>query len=606
MSHISRARLTFLVIGSLSLTSPAQTTSPANNNSPSARVGLQVEERALGLLDQLFAATKDFKDDGLRIRLQAQLANTLWDYDQPRARRLLSGAFQDVALSKTSTDENHYARSAFESIDARFPLRNEILRMVANRDPALAQQLIESVVKEPPGPGSKPGSGQNGTVDQRANHYMFLATDLLSTDPARAVDLAKTGLTDAGSNINVFPQFVRFLQSLGQKDMAAADSLFNYALSVVQHDPPHFDAGIRWLSSYVFPDYGGIPRLFFGPGKAPETLPKASPAIVETFLNFVFTAIIHQSASADSNRGATTSAAADYPAVRLLLPYFDKSMPEKAATLRSKLDEAARSSPAGPDRDRLAELASPSSARDQENKGDSARTPQLKDSAYRLAVMLYITNAEYDHALSVVRKIGDPKLRSSMNGQVLIAQARTALQDQDFETAYGKTSQLAIPRERASMLCNIAEVIRGRDSVRAEELIVEASSLIRGLERNPLKLTAFLDLTRAKGHSDDEEQFQAMQAVIDEINQIDFAPEWSVLKSTTVRTDDGVIQWQMDYGLSMIPFYDIFAPLARADFDRAVRLAQSIGLKEASVFAQVAICRTVLAKPRAAQSPGTA
>src|SRR5262249_16488017 len=156
----------------LSLASPAQTTSPANNNSPSARVGLQVEGRALGLLDQLFAATKDFKDDGLRIRLQAQLANTLWDYDQPRARRLLLGAFHAVALAKFSTDENHYARSAFEASDARFPLRNEILRMVADRDPGLAQQLIESVVKEPPGSGSKPRSGQNGTVDQRANHYM--------------------------------------------------------------------------------------------------------------------------------------------------------------------------------------------------------------------------------------------------------------------------------------------------------------------------------------------------------------------------------------------------------------------------------------------------
>src|SRR5262249_50541816 len=123
-----------------------------------------------------------------------------------------------------------------------------------NRDPALAQELIESVVKEPPGPGPKPGSGPNGTVDQRANHYMFLATDLLSTDPARAIEVAKTGLTEGAGNINVFPQFVSLLQSLGQKDTAAADGLFNYALSVVQHDPAHFDASIRWLSTYVFPD----------------------------------------------------------------------------------------------------------------------------------------------------------------------------------------------------------------------------------------------------------------------------------------------------------------------------------------------------------------
>ena len=594
MSYASRAWCALFLVGSLNLAIPAAL---ANSINPAPQAP-SAEERSLELLDQLLAATKNLKDDDLRIRLQAQIGNTLWDYDQPRARRLLSSAFQAIPLATLPTDEDHYARSAYEQIDARFPLRSEILRMLSERDPALARELIESVLKSPPGPGPKPGSGPNGAVDQRANHYMFLASDLLSTDPARAIEAAKTGLNESAGNINVFSQFARLLESLSQKDTAAADELFTYALSVVQRDPTHFSGSIRWLSTYVFPDYGGIPRLYFGPGKAPAPSREASPPIIQSFLDFVFNVVMQQSVSADYNHSATTWAAVVYPAVRLLLPYFDKRMPEKAATLRSKLDEAAGNYPAWPDRD--AELASPSSARDQETKGDTARAPQQRDSLYRLAVMLYITNAEYDHASSVVQKIGEPKLRSSLNGQVLTAQARTALQKQDFVAAYGYARALPAPIERASMFCNIADATRGKESARAGGLVGEARILIDGLESNPLKLAAMLDLARAMEPID---PFQTAQAIVNEINKIDFAPEWSVLKSTTVKTDDGVIQWRMNYGLSMVPFDRIFVPLARADFDRALVLAQTISLKEASIFAQLAVCRTVLAKPRAPQSP---
>lgn len=45
------------------------------------------QQAALSVLDQLSESARKFEDDLLRLRTQAQVADMLWDYDAPRARR---------------------------------------------------------------------------------------------------------------------------------------------------------------------------------------------------------------------------------------------------------------------------------------------------------------------------------------------------------------------------------------------------------------------------------------------------------------------------------------------------------------------------------------
>src|SRR4051812_35004513 len=54
------------------------------------------QQRALGMLDQLFETSKDFSDDKVRIQVQARIADALWEHDEARARQQFEDAFRGI------------------------------------------------------------------------------------------------------------------------------------------------------------------------------------------------------------------------------------------------------------------------------------------------------------------------------------------------------------------------------------------------------------------------------------------------------------------------------------------------------------------------------
>jgi hypothetical protein len=86
------------------------------------------QERALQLLDQLLALSRDFKDEAFKIRVQAQIASLLWDYDQERARRYLEESFRaSDSISGAGPEDGD---KSWHRIEAR-RLRSEVLGMLA-------------------------------------------------------------------------------------------------------------------------------------------------------------------------------------------------------------------------------------------------------------------------------------------------------------------------------------------------------------------------------------------------------------------------------------------------------------------------------------------
>src|SRR5438046_2609365 len=52
------------------------------------------QERALALIELILSASSKFSDNWLRLKTQNQIAETLWDYDKARARRLFEEVFR--------------------------------------------------------------------------------------------------------------------------------------------------------------------------------------------------------------------------------------------------------------------------------------------------------------------------------------------------------------------------------------------------------------------------------------------------------------------------------------------------------------------------------
>lgn len=106
MNHLRFAALFILLLG---VSNQAQTTSPPTpkeNRQPLATKDLDPETAqrrsiALSLLESLAIEARSYRDEPLRARVQARIADALWDQDKDSARNLFRRAWE-VAESMRS------------------------------------------------------------------------------------------------------------------------------------------------------------------------------------------------------------------------------------------------------------------------------------------------------------------------------------------------------------------------------------------------------------------------------------------------------------------------------------------------------------------------
>ena len=94
---------------------------------------------------------------------------------------------------------------------------------------------------------------------------------------------------------------------------------------------------------------------------------------------------------------------------------------------------------------------------------------------------------------------------------------------------------------------------------------------------------------------DVERGFDTARLAVEALNRSSIGPQWIKVENVTDAT--GRTTSRRHVGLQLLAsflFDNTFSELARSDFDRALRLAQTLELKEASAFAQLGVCRSVL------------
>jgi len=155
MSHFSKAAWTLLFITTLSLSLAAQSRPKKTPASEPPDASAKAEpassdeflsreqQRALWLLDQLFADAKGFRDASLKLRTQAQIADLRWPYDEARARQQFEEVFQAIAALKPERQNDDSASSP--EFGPQFQLRSEALGLISQHDSAWARKLAESV-----------------------------------------------------------------------------------------------------------------------------------------------------------------------------------------------------------------------------------------------------------------------------------------------------------------------------------------------------------------------------------------------------------------------------------------------------------------------------
>lgn len=563
MSQASKVILSLLLIAIFSLPSSAQSVKrrkTATGNPRSEKTPTSEQQRALLLLDQLFETAKDFEDGRFKIRVQAQIADALWGWDEPRARSQFNDTFRAIDSIKLPGN----SRLSLDAI--RWQLRAEILRLIAKRDPSLAEKLNESSISDTSNVENSGGLAFGESV----THQMQLAMSLADSDPKRAVQIVKRCLE---SGIN--SMFMTALQAIRMKDSALADDLFAYALAAADRDDANLTTNVRMLASYLFPDYSLRAGSDFRLDRDASPLAQTNPAIAARMLGLAFKAVVRDSSS---------HAPLDYLTAQQLLPFFDHYMPDRAEVIRNQLHKIRLNISADEEQDWLAGSNPATAVEELLSQAEATGDIRQKDAIYQSAAAQALSDQDFDLALSIAGRIDDKSRRSYFDSQARFQAAIAAIKKKEFDAAYRYGKDIPDAGQRASALSLLARALMDAKNIAgAMEMIDDAERLTRTSDEGLSKARAMLTLTDAAARFDPIRGFEMMKSAVEAINRCDPADKRQVSEGLWLKSFD---------------FNQSFSLLARADFDRAVLIAQTMK-KEASLLAQLALCRSMLTETRA-------
>jgi hypothetical protein len=591
-----------------------------------ARIITSRDLRITFLLIQLADQARLSDDLTFAVRAQAQAATLLWATDAERARSIYRQAFKSLvanaaqksadnadgsntASSNTtgsnSSGSNSAARAGANlSFAEKQQLRSELLNQIAARDSELAEELARSLTevsesaKENCGSDSPAGNcdqsshtvaqslaGSSAAPSQgdieRRELLISVALQVVERDPQRAVALGQLSLASGVSQ-----NFSRLLMLMRTIDPAMADLLFSCALARLEQSAAEL-SDIHTLGAYLVASVNS---------PAKQTLSRSE---IVKFLRIALNQITRRAEISLISRAARPDeSAAIYFIQRQLTDLFARYLPEKNDQMMRKLSVINEDS----SRDQMTiDPASLRSSPPLEIAREARDTDddRERDSLNARAALGWLGKGEIREALNAAMKIADAQLRDRVFGQV---SRRYALEGH-IEDGVATARRIESDAARIDALVILSSVsLASKDRVRATELLNEAEAYAIKARPASTRARSLLKIVSSFSAFDAARGFEVMQAAVKAINDVYSIEEQSRQSAKSAATTAREINLEE---LRDPAFEGTLAALAQTDFERALLLAQQLNAKDASLAAQLAVCRGGLATEPHKEQPHT-
>ncbi|HEX4946809.1 MAG TPA: hypothetical protein VFZ34_09105 [Blastocatellia bacterium] len=557
----------------------AQATKPPSQKMPTKSVGkpeapelpLQ-QQRAIAVLESLAKETIALDDQPLRIKTQAKIADTLWSYNQTRAREIFTEAFHATnEIPPTKFQNNSDGLVSDKMLAALFSdrskLQREVLQLIFARDAEFAEKLRAAVAEKSANNEVQAKEDKDIETAQKLD----LAQALAKSQPEKAAQIVRQILA-SGYNPNV--GMVLSAMRLDHPDLV--NTLFMETLAVARKsDGP---LGIT-VGSLIFYFVSEMDRLT---GKDPMTDPARAP-VMQPFLAAMLEAISrHVAIESDGTPAVPANAAAfDFIVLQQITPFFAKFMPDAMPTIRLRTTQLTKHISST----RAEEISKGVGEPNYETtikEAESATDVKRKDRLYGNAAYQAVSQGKYEEAVRLVEKIQDREYRYTTGSIVRYQIAYKAMFKDEVEEALRYAREIEFSPQRVLIYQKVAEKFIGKkDYQRATETLSEIERWLEASAENPKKAKGLLDVAGLVASFDPTRGFAVVKLAAQAINNADF-------KTPPSKTE-------VHIKIDSLDFAHPFAPLARADFERALLVAQSMQKKEAAVLAQVEICKAALA-----------
>lgn len=612
MNHLFFVALLFVSLSlSVSAQQIAPSTSPVKATKASAPKEIDPEDLqhrsvALSLLQSLSIEARSYRDEPLRARVQARIADALWDQDKEAARVLFRRAW-DVAegleLGAAGNSGNSApGRLAQGQSRPRTNLRREIVQLAARRDHALGEEFLAKLTaKDPTRQTNDQTPNRQELSSAEIAERLRLANGFLESDNLeRALQFADPALT------RVTLGSINFLVTLRDKNAAAADQRFAALLSMAAADPASDANTVSLLTSYAFTPSiylvvspTGIPS---SNSYLPHPAPDLAPALRRDFLQTAANILLRPFAQLDQSSAGR--AGTYFIAVRLL-PLFQRFAPDLASAISAQLaalgPEASQATINAGDRavNRGMTGDGQRDGIDDELKDDldRAQGADARDRAYAFAAMRAADEGD-PRARDLADKIEDLDTRKGLHTFVDYNYIGTLIRKKRVDEALLLTRKADLPHTlRAHFLTQAAAIAAKSDRTRATELLSEALTEARRIDAGtPERAYSLVALVAQFSKLDKTRGWELLSETIKAANAVaDFTGE----NGHTSVTLEGKFSIRLSTELvTPTDLANLFASLAEDNFYQAMDAGKSFTGDAPRALVTMSIARAAFAEKR--------
>lgn len=567
--------------------------------------------KARALLVALSSDARTFRDETLRARSLARIADALWQVDAEQGRLLFRKAWDAAEVADIESDKKlqeeirqQQLRSGNKGYVINDPpnIRRDVLRLAAKHDRALGEEFLEKLrVQKLDAANSATAKPNPNNLSEAMNQRLSVARELLQNgEMERALQFAEPVLA------LVTMESMNFLSFVREKNATVADTRYA-ALLASSNNNPQADANtVSLLSSYIFTPHLHI--VFSGTSTSTsQSSSTIAPAAVSPELKNAFfqtAAAILLKPLPPPGQPDQSSAGPDgkYLVIKRLLPFFEQSAPAAMveslrghmSALNTIISDGARRY----DQDSLDEglrAKKPAADREQSllDKIERAKTSDERDSLY--VQLAYLAFRQGDvRARDYVSKVENTELRKQaqvfVDGELAVYFVEKKKPDEALELVHkGELTQII----KTWVLTQSAKLLAKTDKDKAQDVLNEAATEARRIDvSDPNLPRALVGVANALKVI---EPARVWDATFDAVKAANSA------EGFTGEDGEIVLMFQSKGSSSVhtndVPDFDlegIFKDLALQDYDRAVELARGFQGEGPRAVATIAIARAIL------------
>jgi hypothetical protein len=560
---------------------------------------------ALSALQSLAIEARSYREEPLRARVQARVADALWDQDKESARSLFRRAWDIAEELETGTAaatasapgrlaQNRPARP-------RANLRREILQLTARRDRALGEEFLRRLNAKDQAAQSDDATANGSQISSAeiAERLNLARSFLTAGEVERAVQFADPALirtTDAA---------ISFLTSLREKAPAAADQFFARLLDAAAADPASDANTVSLLTTYAFTPSihlvvspNGFPSSMASPPVPP---PDLSPALRKAYFQVAANILLRPLAQIDQSSAGRSGT---YFIATRLFPLFQQFAfnlaPAISAQMAALGPEAAQATANAGDRsvNRGMDNGKRDSNEDElKDRLDRAQGSDARDRAYAFAAMRAAEEGD-QRAREFLDKIDDLDTRAGVRRFVDYNFIRSLLQQKHADEALALIRKAELNHTlRAHFMTQVASLFSEKDRGRAIDLLDEALTETRRIDAGTADRAYCLVALLAQFSKLDK--VRSWQLLSEAVKAANALPDFTGDNGRTSQLLEGKFSINMTTELATpTALTELFAGLAEDNFYQAIDAARTFSGEAPRAMVMISVARSVFDEKR--------